>query len=932
MGFDIFSPADENTATPDDFSFDILVYRRNKSLWLNGMGEILTFSPAQLKAHLGKGYRPVILDKQQFSESLKISAVACFDFLELFAFAYPAQFIAPIIEGVADFFKMDKPQNLEEEALCLFEVTQKTLHYLSAFSSEERFKLNNINHFMAQGGWAWSDLVAQALQIKDNALSDYTESLKIWHMRDDWEDAPPLMPPLNNPLEAVEVKTRLKKLLGEKAEERESQQKYALNVMHAMQPKQQEEAPNMVLAEAGTGTGKTLGYIAPVSLWVEKNEGHIWLSTYTRNLQRQLNKELSKLYPNPIEKRQYVAVRKGRENYFCFLNYEDLLNLEINRQKSGYKDSNNHAIGLGLMARWLMETQDGDMIGGDFPAWLIPLLGRRITIELTDTRGECIYSGCPHWKKCFIEHVIRRSRHADIVVSNHALSLIRAAQLYEREPEALPSRYIFDEGHHLFDAADNVFSAHFTGAEAHELRRWILGHESGRRSRLKGLRGRIEDLLQDEGLDALVQIEHAARQLPAVGWRTRLAEEAPMGRFERFLALVRKQVFIRNPNSHYYDTETQCKPLIEGFNDRLADTLFALKDLLTPTTTLIKILTTHRDEKADSLDSGQKGRLDAAVSSLDWRIMRTISAWSQMVMELSAEKEIPDGKVSWFAVERRMGREFDVGMHQHYLDPSEYLAQIVFKPAAGVLVTSATLRDNANLASDNKQSWQTALERSGSRWLDGNPQYISLSSPFDYKNQARLMVISDVDKNDERQVKAAFRELFLASGGGGLGLFTAINRLRAVYEHLAAPLENHDIRLYSQHVSDMDTGTLIDMFGQNINSCLLGTDAMRDGIDVPGHSLRLLIFDRVPWPRRSLLHSARKKALGGREYEESLVMAKLRQAWGRLIRTNNDKAIFVMLDSAMPSRFKEAFPKDVELERLGLSEAIREIKQFFSEV
>ncbi len=702
MDFDIFSPSDEELHSFSDFPFDILIYRRNQSVWLSSSGEILNFSPHGLKTHLSKGFQPVIIDKQQLKETLHINPIACLDILELFAFAYPAQFIAPITESLVNFFHMDKPENLEEEALCLFQITQKIFHYLHAFPAEERYKLNNINYFMAQSHWVWAPFVQEALQLSSANLSDYTQSLKIWNMREEWEDTPPLQTPLNHILEAVEVKKRLGELLGQEAEERPSQQEYALKSLYALQPQEYEKSPNMVLAEAGTGTGKTLGYIAPASLWVEKNEGHIWLSTYTRNLQRQLNKELSKLYPNPIDKRKHIAVRKGRENYFCFLNYEDFLNVEISRQKSGKVDAAGNAIGLGLMARWLMETEDGDMMGGDFPAWLIPLLGRRITIELTDTRGECIYSACPHWKKCFIEHAIRRSYRADIVVSNHALSLIRAAQFCESEPQSLPRRYIFDEGHHLFDAADNVFSSHFTAFEAHELRRWIIGHEKTGRNRLKGLRGRIEELLEEDGLEALAQLEHGAHQLPALGWRTRLAEETPLGRIERFLVLVRKQVFIRNPNNHYYDMETQCKPLIDDFKERLEATLFALKDLILPAQKLIDQLQKYRDEKADILDSAQKGRMDSAIASLNWRVIKPIGSWYNMVSELTVEKEIPDGKISWFSIERRKGQEFDVGMHQHYLDPTEHLAQIVFKPASGILITSATLRDNASLSSDNE--------------------------------------------------------------------------------------------------------------------------------------------------------------------------------------------------------------------------------------
>lgn len=935
MSFDIFNedPHTQNAAIQS--SFHILIYSPHKNFWLNSDGEIFELTAAQVKSRISQGYTPIIVGKKQLATLLDFNSQNCLDILELFAFVHPAQFIAPLTQSLADFFKYKRPDTPEDEAVLLLEITQNMLSMLAHLSAEERYRLNNICFFMAQGGWNWANDIAKSLSIGKPSLSDYTQSLKAWEARAEWSESPPLPQPLNYPLEDVEIAARLQKLLGASAEERVAQKEYALQSGFAMQPKLSAHGPNIILAEAGTGTGKTLGYISPASLWTEKNEGSIWISTYTRNLQRQLNEELNRLYPDLNQKRRHIVVRKGRENYFCLLNYEDILSAEINRQKnqSDNPQYSANAIGLGLVARWLEHTQDGDMIGGDFPAWLIPLLGKRTTLDLNDTRGECIYSACPHWKKCFIEHVVRRSNTANIVVSNHALSLIRAAQFYDTENNNLPSRYIFDEGHHLFDAADNVFSVHLTGMEAAEIRRWILGNENRGRSRFKGLRARIEELVagSDDGLNALTQLEHAARQLPTAGWRNRLIESTPNGRIERFLALIRKQVLIRNPNIGYYDIETQCKPLIEGFSEIINGTILALDDLVQPAKKLIEILAKQLDEQAETLDTSQRMRIEAAISNLNWRIINIVQSWQNMVYELSVESEIPDGKISWFALERRGGVEFDIGMHMHYLDPTESLANIVLKPTSGVLITSATLRDNANLDHNDPDSWKTAFARMGASWLDDKPRTLSVPSPFDFKQQSKLFVITDVNKNSLNQVTAAFRELFIATGGGGLGLFTAINRLTAVYNGLYGPLAAKNIQLYAQHVSDIDTGTLTDMFRQNTHSCLLGTDAVRDGIDVPGDSLRLLIFDRVPWPRRTILHAARKKAFGGREYEENLVVAKLRQAWGRMIRKNTDKGVFVMLDNAMPSRFKDAFPPEVELQRIGLADAITEIRQFLKE-
>ena len=129
----------------------------------------------------------------------------------------------------------------------------------------------------------------------------------------------------------------------------------------------------------------------------------------------------------------------------------------------------------------------------------------------------------------------------------------------------------------------------------------------------------------------------------------------------------------------------------------------------------------------------------------------------------------------------------------------------------------------------------------------------------------------------------------------------------------------------------MDTGTLVDIFRAEPNSCLLGTDAVRDGVDVPGDSLRLIVFDRVPWPRPDILHKARRDQFGGRNYDDLITRLRLKQAFGRLIRRSSDRGAFVMLDSALPSRLCTAFPNSVDVRRIELSEAVSEIAAFLSQ-
>ncbi len=164
----------------------------------------------------------------------------------------------------------------------------------------------------------------------------------------------------------------------------------------------------------------------------------------------------------------------------------------------------------------------------------------------------------------------------------------------------------------------------------------------------------------------------------------------------------------------------------------------------------------------------------------------------------------------------------------------------------------------------------------------------------------------------------------------GLGLFTAISRLKAVHKRIAGPLEDAGIPLLAQHMDNMDTATLVDIFRAEEESCLLGTDAVRDGVDVPGRSLRLIVFDRVPWPRPDILHKARRAEFGGKAYDDMITRLRLKQAFGRLVRRADDHGIFVLLDPLMPSRLYGAFPGGVVPVKVGLAEAIRQTAAFLT--
>ncbi|MDP6833281.1 MAG: ATP-dependent DNA helicase, partial [Alphaproteobacteria bacterium] len=514
----------------ETFSAPAMVAGARLTTWLSADGEVeeLTGAEAMTRA---KKEQPIVCHAMATASRLGAKSLDAYDILELYAFVRPAQFCLPTPGGLAAVLNLAPPGDAVDAALALQQSARALLAELAA-TLQHRDRLGALAMTMARGGWRWGPAVLGALGIPTDSVGGGMEA---WQRLPEREDSAPPPPPGDHAIRAEAAREQLAELIGGDAESRPQQFDYAAAAAGAFIPRQEAEMPRLVLAEAGTGVGKTLGYIAPASLWARKNGGTVWLSTFTRNLQRQIDGELNRLYPDPAQKRRNVVVRKGRENYLCLLNFEDAV--------KALATGPGGTTALGLIARWVENSRDGDMVGGDFPSWLATMFGGGTIQGLTDRRGECVYSACRHYSKCFIERSRRESERAEIVVANHALVMIRA--VLEAGSGQLPLRYVFDEGHHVFDAADSAFAAHVAGSEGAELRRWLLGNESGRgrRGRARGLEARIGDLIaDDDGLAIQQNILRAATALAAPGWLQRVAEGAGQGPMEAFLAHARHVV------------------------------------------------------------------------------------------------------------------------------------------------------------------------------------------------------------------------------------------------------------------------------------------------------------------------------------------------------------------------------------------------------
>jgi len=900
-----------------------------------------------------------------------------FDVLELFAFVRPAQFCAPSVAGLALACGFPEPQTPEAQARALFEVVSCLCDELKGAPLGFRLVAQSGVRLMAKQGWPWAPLL-QAVLDRTAIPPDYImpPALDVWTLLEEWEDQPPEGQARAVSLSDEEVGTALDVGLARAGldERRPEQRAFAMKARDIFAPKFMKDQPNMLLAEAGTGVGKTLGYLAPAHAWATKAQGQVWVSTYTKALQKQIYNDTRALFDTANERAGQVVVRKGRENYLCLLNFQERLN---------GAHSQPEIIMAVLMARWVLYSRDGDILSGDFPTWLPSLLPpsspahvfQTLTPSaLVDRRGECTYAACPHYRVCFIEKSVRKAKSATLVIANHALVMAQAAydlrdtvrsqsEWAEMEAElngedmqdeaATPalSRLIFDEGHHVFEAADSAFATRLSGLEAFELRRWIRGNE-GRSRRGRGLEARLGDLLSgdDASKAAMQELVRAAALLPAEGFSQRITVRTqdgggldPVGPIEALLVEVYRQIDVRlgearvrSRFSQDADQGGECEahPCIEGVALTAKTAARALAAIEAPLLALVRALEDRLGSnnlgngKAD-LEPADRIRIEGALRGLERRARMLLPAWRSLLQQLTLDDEVtPEGAqtIDWFSTEVIRGRVVDVCLNRHYVDPSLPLAEYVLKPAHGVLVASATLSDGAR--DGEADIFALARQRTGANHLVMGAKAVRVASPFDYASQARLFVITDVSREDARSVGAAMQALFVAAKGGALGLFTAIRRLRAVYDQISKPLGEQGLSLYAQHVDPLDVSDLISVFRAEHHSCLLGTDAVRDGVDVPGQALRLIAFDRIPWPRPDTLHRARRQHFGQKIYDDALTRGKLAQAFGRLIRRKDDKGVFVMLDSAAPTRLFSGLPEGVLVQRCTLAEAIAAIGMF----
>ena len=626
----------------------------------------------------------------------------------------------------------------------------------------------------------------------------------------------------------------------------------------------------VVLLEAGTGIGKSFAYLVPALAWARANGERTVISTNTINLQEQLVGKDLPLLRDALADESHTptfALLKGWRNYLCLAR----LNTAVMGQQSLLEPEKLQEL-LGL-SEWASRTADGTL--GD----LAVQPSSEVWDEVAAEPDLCSRLRCPHFDPCFLFKAKRAAAEADVVVVNHHLLAadlaIRGAQENWDEAAVLPpyQRLVLDEAHHLEDVAANHLGA---AVSTRGVRRLLGRFERNGKGLLPTLAHELRsqmDLLSRASLDLLTQ-----RLLPALADARRGSEAM----FLRMHALLE-----RSGSPYRLDADFAKAPIwSEGLTFELDGVLGAFRRMRDDVETIAdRMSQAEQTERRTQVLGELRGvvrRLEAVSDGLN-RTLRPSPGGVPTVRWL--EKTGPKGQ--------------QLALAAVPLDLAPVLRESLFDRVKTVVMTSATLAAGGEF---------DFLESRVGLSLPPTPVTVReiLPSPFNYPEQCLFGIPNDLPDPREDEVAhdacvvRAITELAWASDGGMFALFTSHAALRRAATELRASLPPRwPVLVQGERTRDL----LLRRFREAGNAILLGTDSFWEGVDVPGRALRVLLLCKLPFKVPSEpLTAARLERLaeqgedGFMGYLLPHAALKLKQGFGRLIRTRTDAGVVILLD------------------------------------
>lgn len=642
---------------------------------------------------------------------------------------------------------------------------------------------------------------------------------------------------------------------------------------------------SVALIEAGTGTGKSLGYLLPACIWAHQTKEKVLVSTHTISLQEQLlEKEIPSLL-QAIGVELKVALVKGMQNYLCLRKLEEM------EWEGNFFSTDVHAEAEKLMQ--FAKKSKGGGTRSQLPFVVSPGCWERVKAE----SESCERQECPHYASCYFFKARREAQDAQVLLVNHHLFALdvakRAASADFGEAAVLPAyqRVIVDEAHHLEKVAAELFAQRLSRQELLQLLHQP-SHEGGgafKRGCWLILRDIFSSYKKYHSLQEMARWTHTLSvELPAIRGEV---VEAVHRFFDVFLAWSALRNAAEVEDSKWRILPEQRKQLF--WQERLLPASEKLQQVLRKFIASLSSL----EMEVKQANPSEKWQEQTKSIQLDLQgLCRRLEESLCFLREFLEEKE-PE-RVRWLEAERDGVRLVDA-----HLDLAPFLASYLFGKIPTTVLCSATLTDGKGFAFIREKLGLTESLLPQRKVME-----CTVDSPFCYQEQVLLAVPTDIPPPDHPQfVQAAAQSIERAiqvARGQVFVLFTSYGMLQKVAELLGPMLTAQGFTLLQQ--GSRSRQHLLKDFKTGSKSVLFGTDSFWEGVDVVGDALRCVILVKLPFPLpNDPMGQARAEQMKKKDQdpfiEDTLPRAivKFKQGFGRLIRSRYDRGCILCLDTRL---------------------------------